>query len=75
MTFEIEGALASVNPVVCCGCLLQYKGTKVDLEDAASTNNFSCLLFHHYFFFASEREISCLLYIACIMHFCQGEFY
>lgn len=47
ITFEIEGALMCVNPVACCSCVLQYKGTKVSLEVAVATNCFSQLLFHY----------------------------
>lgn len=56
MTFEIEGALICMNPVVCCSCLLQYKGTKVNSEVAATTSYFSWLLFHSCCF-AKESEI------------------
>jgi len=43
MAFEIECALASMNLLACCSCLLQYKSTKVDLEVAAS------IFFHVWF--------------------------
>lgn len=49
MTFEIEGALACMNPVMCYSCLLQCKGAKLNLEVAATTHGFLQLCFHSLF--------------------------
>lgn len=49
VTFEIEGALMCMNPVMCCSFLLQRKGAKLNLEVAARTYGFSQLCFHSLF--------------------------
>lgn len=56
MTFEIEGALTCMSPVVCYSCLLHYEGAKLNLEVAATTHRFSQLCFHSPCF-VEESEI------------------